>query len=45
MKSFMVNELYPRINGALEGLFGKFTIDQLPTMVWVTHEVVTKVFL
>ena len=43
IKAFMVHELYPRINGALEDLFGKFEVDQLPTMVWVTHEVVTKV--
>ena len=39
----MINELYPRINGALEDMFGPFKIEQLPTMVWVTHEVVTKV--
>lgn len=43
IQGFVVNELFPRINGALEDLFGKFKIDQLPTMVWVTHEVVTKV--
>jgi len=43
IKAFMVNELFPRINGALEDLYGTFKIDQLPTMVWVTHEVVTKV--
>jgi len=43
IKEFVVNELYPRINGALEDMFGKFEIEQLPTMVWVTHEVVTKV--
>merc|ERR1712228_219331 len=39
----MVDQLFPRLNGALEDLFGKFEIDQLSTMVWVTHEVVTKV--
>merc|ERR1712142_586233 len=43
IKSFMVDQLYPRINGALEDLFGKFTLEQLPTMVWVTNEVVNKV--
>ena len=45
IKAFMVDELFPRINGALEDLYGTFKIEQLPTMVWVTHEVVTKVQL